>query len=590
MFGDHLVFRKYSDVFPRIYFSSLKLDPKSETRNQLISKCSFTLNEFEYIHIIRKLENNRISEKEIKNISDFSIRIMMVFNRLQKISIDNRRWDDYEIFSESLYKVFTNFDEKFDATHLELLELQGNNKNVNNSDIYSDDFRHIEAVLNQKKRVQDFRKWIFLGIGAWFIHLYISNKIEDSEYLKEIYYVSREFINIESLSEIFEKKNDQLDFDDLLDWTSWELNERIESGAQTNFKILEFDQWLSFYYYLRMLDFIQGDNSTLLPELKPSRMSGQNLETVKNVYSTLKKDQRWAKITKISPSEFEQKSLKLISMHEKAWKSQIDFEMKEIKSSELDSEIQKTFIKDFQSEWESADSIRKLFSIYRRYDLSLNENLVIQKPNISIDLQEDKAAFVKQDYIHYPPLGKIYANRMIIEENRFLLNNISQNRKINCEKDDLETILELQIEQYHSLGYKPILLCNRVIFSEILLKSQKFQSRWNIINNENDTFHSLGNYSGSPIALQQLNSTGNYSNSPVIPILSNSDPQLIIIDFQKFANVRNYRQNGNSIFPIEILFNDLSKENISKVTITMNELLIMEINDKNAALSIVLDS
>jgi hypothetical protein len=547
---DHLLFRRFSNLYTAIYVRATRYLENQELKRYVKERSWRLLVDFDRYQITHAIENLMISNQETEAITDYSIQILLVLNRLLKASIDQQDLQQYRLFAEAMRHIYKEVDGKFDHYLLEILDMrmeQFQGQPV--PEAFQQEYRRSHEIVRQKNRVDNTRRVLTMGIGALLIHLFEAGRFTSTDLFDYLSSIAPDFLSVESMYELYCAHVPTGKMHDLTDWTSWELEEKPETPGEATFSTLSFDSWLARYYVVRMLELMPTNENMALPDLKPFVNSRGTLDTVKNQLTYLENSAAWQDYLNVNTPTYRYRASALIQIHQKAADEQEILEEIELVNQPLDPEKIKSFFEDVEKSWLESATLRALFVYHNKYA----ERPAAEPPDgllaWGVHKLDDKGAYVKQNRIGYPDWGGAYGRNLGQSEDKLLSVEISNLESETVPENNLDAAIQQTLAELKASEYKPIILSERSVLFKNLYKSPHFQTRWRAQNS----------------LVDQLGAQGLYEDSLVFGLGGLQDKRIVLLDFRSYATLVQYRPTEKDDFPLYLYIEEISTERAREI-------------------------
>ena len=554
---DHLLFRRFSNLYVAIYVRGVRHIQESTLRHSIANQCWRVLKDFDHYQIARAIENATNLNQEIAVLTDYSVQILLVLNRLAKSAIDQKDWEQYHRITSVMCQIYKNVDEKYDEDYLELLNIQNEHRQGQPlPDAFQAELSRAQRIVAEKTRLSNIRRVLMLGFGAWLIHLFEINRIQATELFDLLYPADAEFLETGILYEAYSLHLADHKIDDLTEWTSWELDERPGTEGEVSVSWLQFDKWIARFYVIRMLELMPTSPNVSIPELKPLANSKGTLDIVRQQVNYLGITPAWQEYLHTGEPAFEQRKKVLIEIHQAAADQQRILEEIELVNQPLDSEKIRAFIKEVEKTWLESSALRTLFTYYGNYIPRPKADPPEGLLAFGIDELTDKGAYVNQTRIGYPDWGGSYGRGLANGEELFIASEIDGAIPTEISIEDLDRALLQNLGELRSSGFNPVILCNRKMIFGTLKKSEHFQHSWRVQNKE---------------FLKQMGAVGLYDKVPVIDIDISDSSRLTLVDFRVYAKLVQYRPTESEDFPLYVSIETINEEQAAEILLKRPE-------------------
>ena len=549
---DHLLFRRFSNLYYVMYVRSSRIMENQDLRHYVKDRSWRLLVDFDKYQIAHAIENSATLHQNKERLTDYSVQILVVLNRLLKSSIDQQDWEQYQLYGSAMRHIYKNVDGKYTSDHLVIFDMQRDQyRGQEIPEAFQQEYQHAREIIKQKDRLENTRRVFIMGIGAWLIHLYETDRLTSSDLFEHLLSVDAEFLSADVLYDVYCNYLSADKVHNLTDWTSWELEEKPETPGVSTFSALAFDTWLARYYTIRMIALMPTNEDMAPPELKPNINSDSTSDTIVSQLTHLEDTPIWQDYLQVNKSTYEHRKKVLIQIHQTAVDQQKTLDEIEIAHKPLDQEKIKNFFENVEKSWLETSTLRTLFVYYKKYkprpDAEPPEDLLAY----GVNRLDEKGAYVQQNRVGYPDWGGSYGRSLGNSEDAILSANLLSLESISIQDNELATSISENLKKMKSLGYSPIILCERSLLFGSIYKLSNFQARWR-------TQNELG---------ELLNAQGLYDDTLVFPIWSMSKKTIVLIDLKSFATLVQYRPTDGKDFPLHILIEEISDERAKEILV-----------------------
>jgi len=547
---DHLLFRRFSNLYTAIYVRANRYLEDQELIRFVKDRCWRLLIEFDQFQIASSIEKMDQSIGDFETLTDFSIQILLVLNRLLKSSIDHQDWEQYRFCASAMRHIYKNVDGKFTSDNLKILDMQREHyQGQEISESFQQEYQRAYEIVRQKNRLENIRRVLMVGNGAWLIHLFETERLTSTDFFDNLSSVDVEFLSAELLYDVFCNHISVDKTYHLTDWTSWELEEIPESPGEPTFSALAFDTWLARYYTIRMIALMPTNKDMAPPELKPNINSKGTLDAITNQLIHLDDTPLWQDYLHINKSTYKFQKNVLLQIHQTAVEQRETIDEIELVHQPLDQEKIKSFIENVNMSWLESATLRALFVYYKKYEPRPQVDPPEDLLAYGVNTLDEKGAYVQQDRIGYPDWGGSYGRNLGRTENVLLSEELLVLGSTAIPENDPETSIRLSLAEMKSLGYTPIILCEKSLLFGTLYKSSHFLARWRLQND----------------LVELLNAYGLYDDTLVFTINGLSDKTLVLLDFNVFATLVQYRPTDEKDFPLHISIEEITLERAREI-------------------------
>ncbi len=538
---DHLLFRRFSNLYTVIYVRTTRFLENQELKRYVKDRCWRLLADFDRYQIAYAITNLIISNVEA--LTDYSIQLLLVLNRLIKSAIDQQDWEQYRLFSSAIRLIYKDVDGNYDQNHLEILkirmELLADRQAL---ETIEHEYEDSKVIISQKNRVESTRRVLMIGIGAWLIHLFETSRLTSSDLSNHLVTIAVEFLTVDSLYDAFSGYLINEGVHDLADWTSWELEEKPETPGEVTSSPLAFEKWLAYFYVIRMLELMPTNESMALPELKPFINSERTLDIVKQQLTQLESNPLWQEYLHVSEPIYKYRAKVLIQIHQKAADQQHILDEIELVHQPFDEDKIRAFAENVRKSWLDSATLRALFVYYNKYEPRPGINPPEGLLAFGVHELDDKGAYVNQNRVGYPDWGGAYGRSLGNSEDSILITDMLRQESNIVLEDELDEVIKQALTELRSLGYVPVILCESSILFERIYKSPHFHGRWRVQNS----------------LLDQLGAEGLFEDTLVFNLREFQDKSIVLIDIKAYATLVQYRPTEKDDFPLFVHIEEIT--------------------------------
>jgi len=473
-YGDHLVFEELVHLYTYAY--SLSRHIRDENIRALaiyriwrnIEECS------DYDLARRYLEDSRELPSIFDSVSDYIKRVLLTFNHLIKLSLDQEDIESLRAFKRVFDNFLRRFAEKHDEFQLENIDWQLQNTLDRQLQNVEEKISE-EAIitLRQQKRqeakaielrdiILRMKRQIPLGLGGWLVKLYMQQKIQEPFFRQAFDTLSRAFQDMNALSIAFLEIRESRDAWRAYEWRQWVVDPQAIDAYMVHFYFLLSLKKLS--KQIPEADMAYLDNSSL----SSAGLESIRQELVRVIEEITSNTALWSSI--ITEEELD-KSDDLLEFHDRGIKKKKAKEEEHLKNAEIDDNIQRDFREAFHQEW-SQGIVRNLISRLGVFEDKTGKpykgkrNLVLQ-----IDRRDMKNLYIRGATAR----GRQYGDVMFRRENQRILESVSRGVKCVSRKVLIGNVprqLDRAIAELRGRGYSP----NAIIYGSLEIQKQLRES------------------------------------------------------------------------------------------------------------------
>ncbi len=448
---DHFLFQEFLSFNTYIYYLASN-KPEGQIRSYMIDRCWRHLKEISDLYIESKIKDRdrSVSKEDILEYEDFALYIFKLFQTLIKASFDKKDIKSFEIFINEFVGIFKRIDidrEYPDSEHLKL--------SLNHIDD-QEQKKKIELQIEKQivkeeviERLSLAKKQIFFALSAKILDFY--KKDSENELLKQFFNIINSQINltIEELTKVFDSCRN-FKSEDYWGWDDWET---IDDGEVHT---IDVHSKLDYFYCVKILGLLRDVNAEQIAQLDmPHSRDLAFLAENRNDGNTL-----ISKLNQIkqNPQDWlfviDQQSIdkvdKCIELLKSIKQKQEDEEDEYLKTAEIDPEKLQEFKDKIKEGFAESAKVRSLVKAYNAYIDKTDENLGKKLSSLGYNQVDEKAAFIKDWYVHYGGWGEQYGSGMANSEDQIFFEEIVNklNKKITVAGDLLITTICENIDKF----------------------------------------------------------------------------------------------------------------------------------------------
>lgn len=545
-YKDHLIFKFGIHLYSYAYYSYRQNYQTSDPL--LIDRIWRHIKEFCDFELGRKINNFVESEEDYNLLRGYITEVMLVFTQLLKVAVDNS--DDFAFgeFLKGFDRVFRHFTRSFrDRNYdLDLLQFQLERaRDDSEKRALSERIEIAERATQLKNDINEHRKNIKFGIGAWMLRQLVNNQIENSFAIKNLEHFYTVFGGINEISQLY-FAIDKRQVREVYGWSWWET-EKFDEGVAHAVD----DTWLLEFYGILALKALNPQTDSQLALMPASEdkeyfsSSGLNLVKEKLSQALDRIRSQKGKYHGILSDVDLDKSGVLIEMHEKGVVNRKEEEDRHIREAELDQSAVRKFRQKFLKTWEATTTLRKLFLSKNSFEDKTDQVIRGRRPSeLGFETPETKQLFIKDVNVGFTGFGEHYGSWMGRNEDLFLAKEILKNIQQTREVDQSGFIKEFDsvLKSFRQSGYQ----CHAILLGGLrdfksLHKSGKFVPRWRLAQEQG--LHGI---------------VGTYDRIPIFDVPGPAEENYItLIDIKKIGRIVQFRAaketEGNFYFSIKPL-------------------------------------
>jgi len=564
-YKDHLVFRRFARFFPDMYTAAARLIQDIIIKELVNDRVWRVLQEYTNFRIISRLEDSDISDKDITTYGGYALEIAFIFNSLLKFSIDLADIKQFEAYGRAFNELMNsiNWIEGIPSDRIDDLVFQlhyEKDKTLRKS--YEEELSKKKAVAKIEGNFNQTRELIWLGIGGWLAHLVNSNKLSPENYKNFAAVVAQAFPNLETLYKIYSinSSNDKVS----RFWTSWRLQELDEEEKGKSFVggHIEDDSWITRYYCQRGIE-LSPMSCNSMPKIMPIYSERDIFTEVSKDAETFRTSETWKKTFDFPVDQIGSRINAFVEIHRNISELKKEIEEDEIIHATIDSGLVSEFKLKVMETWEKTQILRSLMIKFGKYEERPDDPTPEDAEAFGFNILEPKAAFIKQNKIHFLGWGEEHGRRLGMSEDARLSEVIIKSLPLaKTNLDRLDDTIYHNLNNLRANGSNPIILYSRVNIRN-LNKSKRYKPEWRIDDHE---FKDIDGFNGT------------FDGAAIFSIRELGDQNILMLDFSYFAKLVQYRFEKGSDYPLSITIEPMDETKADKLLTNQPDLLI----DKNS--------
>lgn len=478
---DHFLFQEFLSFNSYIYYLASN-KPEGQIRSFMIERCWRHLKEISDLYIESKIKDrdHSISKQDMFEYKDFALYIFKLFQTLIKASFDKKDFKSFEIFVNEFAGLFKRIDrdrEYPDSEHLRL-SLQ----HIADPDQKKKVELQIEKQIVKEdvvERISLAKKQVFFALTSKALDYYRKQPADES--LKQFYNLlnSQITLSIEELTKVFDSCRN-FTSEDYWGWDDW------ETIADGEVHIIDVHSKFDYFYCVKMLGLLRGMTDEQIAQLDMpysrdlaflAENRNDNNTLVSKLNQIKQNPQDWLFIIDQQAIDKVDKCIELLQLIKQ---KQEDKEKKYLKTVAVDPEKLQEFKDKIKDGFAESAKVRPLVKVYGAYLDKFDENPGTTIPSYGYNQVDEKAAFVKDWYVHYGGWGDQYGSGMANSEDQIffetIVNNLTQ--KIEITGDSLIDSINESIDKYGFTDPVVIQSLDYMLEYDSIKGSEHFIDRW----------------------------------------------------------------------------------------------------------------
>lgn len=487
--GDHFLFQRFIAIFNFIYFLGSKA-VGARTKDFAIDRSWRHLAEMTlYIH--RLLEDATELER-INNLKDYLIEILLTFNRLLKTASDNKDLESFKKIGFAFDDILKYFKPKTSFFKVQIA-LQSPQLREEEKTELNHQLKAKKGLVEAKEKVEDTKKCVWFGLGAWITRLYRKQELTQDEFLTFFNEISTRFDNLEKLSSTFGML--ALFSDVKFGWDFWVLKEKRE-GKVFGIDTREWMQWFYCIQGIRLTPTSIGEGTPI----SPSRLIVDRLENLKTACNTvLKEPKKWESAL---GDKIQEKVSNFLLLNERAAEQQIRIEKQWLVEQELSTRMCEDCKNKIVEAWKTAATVGAIIERLGNFEDYDVDDKCKKIKYFGFNRLGDKAAFVEGWHVGYVGFGEVFGRSLGHGENGLLLKEICGSLKLHkkVSRNKICASMHSAIMRLRTARFKPSLIFIRDWKTLTTIReSEGFKPKSKEPSSETDVVGCMGYFEDIPI-------------------------------------------------------------------------------------------
>ena len=475
---DHFLFQEFLSFNSYIYYLGAE-KPEGQVRSFMIDRSWRHLKELSDLYIEPKIKDRdkNTNEKDIPGYKDFALFIFKTFQTLIKASFDKKDFKSFQIFVNeflSLYKRMNESVEYPDSNNLKRsLELT---TDVDEKKKLEDQIEKLLIREDAIKRISLAKKQVLFALISKILDRYKKDST-----LKEFFDFLDSKINlsIEELTTVFDSSRN-FESEDYWGWDDW------ETIADGNVHIIDVHSKFDYYYCVKILSLLRNMSPEQIAKIDMpfsrdlaflAENRADNTTLISKLNKIKESPQDWLFVLDQKSIDKVDESIKLLELVKQKQEKQ---EEEYLKTVAIDSEKLEEFKDKMLSGFNESVSIRPLVKAYDVYSDKTLEKIDTKIPSYGYNQVDEKAAFLKDWYVHYGGWGEQYGTGMANSEDQIffeiIVNGLKE--KVEISNDKLVETIKKIIEK--NKFKEPIIIqsLDYMIEYDSIKGSEHFIQKW----------------------------------------------------------------------------------------------------------------
>lgn len=476
---DHFLFQEFLSFNSYVYYLASN-KPEGQIRSFMIERCWRHLKEISDLYIESKIKDrdHSVSKQDILEYKDFALYIFKLFQTLIKASFDKKDFKSFEIFVNEFAGLFKRIDREYpNSEHLKLSLQHITDPNQK---------KKVELQLEKQivkedvvERISLAKKQVFFALTSKTLDHYKKHPKDES--LKQFYDLinSQITLSIEDLTKVFDSCRN-FTSEDYWGWDDW------ETIADGEVHVIDVHSKFDYFYCVKILGLLRGMTDEQIAQLDMpysrdlaflAENRNDNNTLVSKLNQIKQNPQDWLFVIDQQAIGKVDKCIELLQLIKQ---KQEDKEKEYLKTVEVNPEKLQEFKDKIKDGFADSAKVRPLVKVYDAYIDKFDENPGTTIPSYGYNQVDEKAAFVKDWYVHYAGWGDQYGSGMANSEDQIffetIVNNLTQ--KIEIGSDMLITTISETIDKYGFTDPVVIQSLDYMLEYNSIKGSEHFIDRW----------------------------------------------------------------------------------------------------------------
>lgn len=478
---DHFLFQEFVGYSPFLYYLT-KDKPDSEVKSFMIERSWRYLKELSDFHIEPQLKDrdNEVSLTDLKEYEDFAIYLFKIFQTLLKSAFDYKDLSTFKVILNEFSRLYRHFEpenEHPNATYLEQ-SLVWAKSDEEKTDIQNKlTFQRAQEASAEKIRLA--KEQVFFGLASKIFDKY--KQKSDSEPLKNFFDAVSSYIPTDTarLTTVFNSSR-SFNTEDRWGWDDWEM---VADGEVHS---IDVHGKLDQLYCVIALQILKNQNAQQIAQinippsrdlafLSEERPGANNLTVILN--SIESNPEQWSFVL----GEAERAKVETFkNILKKAREEQEKNEEEYLKTVKIDPDKLKEFRDKIKESFYQSGYLRPILKEFGIYKDSISETPDKNISSWGYNQIDEKAAFIKDWYVHYSGWGENYGRGMASSEDQLIFERMVEGAGSKKDVIKQDVISEIEKVLNENKFNNPIALqtLDHMYEYDYLQKSDLFVSRY----------------------------------------------------------------------------------------------------------------
>jgi len=445
------------------------------------------------LHIHRLFEDATEVER-IDDLKDYLIEMLLTFNSLLKTAFDNKDFESFKKFGFAFDDILKYFQPKTSFFKVQM-KFEAPQLTYEEKTELHHQLKVEKRLVEAKEKVEETKKCIWFGLGAWSTRLYRKQELTQNEFLTFFSDISTRFDNLEKLSSTFGLLTP---FSDVgFRWDSWVLAEKRE-GEVFGIDTQEWMQWFYCIQGIRLTPTSIGEGTPIVPSRLTVKRLG-NLKTVCN--KIIEEPKKWESVL---DEKIKEKTSNFLLLNQRASEQQIKIEKQWLVEQELSTRMCEDFKNETVKAWKTVERVGAIIERLGNFEDYDSNGKCKKIKYIGFNRLGEKAAFVEGWHIEYPGFGYTLGRSLGNGENGLLLKEICSSLKLHkkLKRNKICASMHSAIIRLRESRFKPTVIFIRDWETlTYIRKSERFKPKGKEPSSKIDVVGCRGYFEDIPIFL-----------------------------------------------------------------------------------------
>ncbi len=476
---DHFLFQEFLSFNSYIYYLASS-KPDSQIKSFMIERCWRHLKEISDLYIEPKIKDrdHSVTKEDMVQYKEFSLYIFKLFQTLIKASFDKRDFKSFEIFLTQFSGLYKRIDNEYpDSNHLKS-SLEYITEPVQKEKVEL----QIEALVIKEEAVERIslaKKQVVFALASKIFDHYKEDP-SDLSVKKFFDFISSNInLSIEELTKVFDSARN-FTSEDYWGWDDW------ETIADGEVHTIDVHSKFAYFYCVKLLGLLKNMTDAQISQLDMpysrdlaflAESRADNNTLVSKLNQIKENPQNWLFVIDQQSIDKIDKSVELLQIIKQKQEAK---EKEYLKTVEIDPDKLIEFKDKVLNGFNVSTKVRALVKEYDIYFDKTAEESISGISSYGYNQIDEKAAFVKDWYVHYGGWGEQYGTGMANSEDQIFFETVVNglNEKIEITSDKLIEVISQSIDKHIFSDPVVIQSLEYMIEYDSIKGSEHFIDKW----------------------------------------------------------------------------------------------------------------